>query len=101
MQFVRGGLFSGWCPGCDTFHQVPVNPVNPKGWTFTGTPEKPTLAPSLLVSWDDYTDSPDTPVKRVCHSFVREGRWEFLSDCTHSLAGQTVDLPEKVPAEWD
>jgi hypothetical protein len=30
----------------------------------------------------------------ICHSFVRDGRIEFLSDCTHRLAGQTVDLPD-------
>lgn len=30
----------------------------------------------------------------VCHSFVTAGRIEFLPDCTHALAGQTVDLPE-------
>lgn len=29
----------------------------------------------------------------VCHSFVRDGQIEFLGDCTHSLAGQTVPLP--------
>lgn len=28
-----------------------------------------------------------------CHSFLRNGRWEFLSDSAHHLAGQTVDLP--------
>ena len=32
-----------------------------------------------------------------CHSFVRSGRIEFLSDSTHALAGQTVDLPDDMP----
>jgi hypothetical protein len=32
-------------------------------------------------------------VDRVCHSFVVDGRIQFLGDCTHHLAGQTVDLP--------
>jgi hypothetical protein len=27
-----------------------------------------------------------------CHSFVREGKIEFLNDCTHEHAGQTLDL---------
>jgi hypothetical protein len=27
-----------------------------------------------------------------CHSFLRAGRWEFLSDSAHHLAGQTVDM---------
>lgn len=30
----------------------------------------------------------------VCHSFVRNGRIEYLGDCTHHLKGQTVDLPD-------
>ena len=31
---------------------------------------------------------------KVCHSFIRDGRIQFLGDCTHHLAGQTVDLPD-------
>lgn len=27
-----------------------------------------------------------------CHSFIRNGHWEFLGDCAHSLAGQTVPM---------
>ncbi|MHC8396108.1 hypothetical protein ACYZT8_21075 [Pseudomonas sp. LB3P93] len=30
----------------------------------------------------------------VCHSFVIDGCIQFLGDCTHELASQTVDLPE-------
>jgi hypothetical protein len=33
---------------------------------------------------------------RRCHLFIRDGALQFLSDCTHKLAGQTVDM---VP--WD
>lgn len=36
-----------------------------------------------------------------CHSFLREGVWEFLSDSAHALAGQTVPMvpiPERVLA---
>ncbi len=29
----------------------------------------------------------------VCHTFVTDGRIQFLGDCTHVMAGQTVDLP--------
>jgi hypothetical protein len=29
-----------------------------------------------------------------CHSFVREGKIEYLGDCEHYLQGQTVELPE-------
>ena len=30
----------------------------------------------------------------ICHSFIRDGFIEYLSDCTHSLAGKTVELKE-------
>lgn len=35
-----------------------------------------------------------TKVEKVCHSFVTDGRIQFLADCTHDLAGLTVDLPD-------
>jgi len=92
------------CPGCMTHHEIgdvtlPVRWL-PEGeeesphirvsphWDFNGNFDKPTFGPSVLMS-ADYAGTPF-----VCHSFVREGRIEFLGDCTHALAGQTVDLPE-------
>lgn len=27
-----------------------------------------------------------------CHSFLREGQWQFLNDSAHSLAGKTVPM---------
>lgn len=46
---------------------------------------------------DDGTRLMGTPHTRDpafgnCHSFLRDGRWEFLSDSAHHLAGQTVDM---------
>ena len=34
------------------------------------------------------------PVPFVCHSFVVNGQIQFLPDCTHALAGQTVPIPD-------
>jgi len=45
--------------------------------------ELPTISPSVLVTYEP---------KRICHSFVRDGKIQFLSDCTHALSGQTIDL---------
>lgn len=78
------------CPGCGNpaekgFDPFAVHTFN-STWTYNGDADKPTISPSLLVTGHD-------PNYR-CHSFVRDGRIEFLSDCSHSLAGQTVDLPE-------
>ena len=41
-----------------------------------------------------YDGEPFEPKPLLCHSHVREGRIQFLSDCTHALVGQTVDLPD-------
>lgn len=85
------------CPGCEEAHVLPTKP-HERGWDFNGDFARPTLAPSILVySHKEYREIDgkmqvvDTP---RCHSFVREGRIEFLSDSTHALAGKTVDLPE-------
>jgi hypothetical protein len=76
------------CPGCKISHVIYTNNAKGPSWTFNGDFQKPTFSPSLVVrySWGDEKK------QNVCHSFIRDGRWEFLSDCTHSLAGQTVEM---------
>lgn len=71
-----------YCPGCKCGHTIYT-----KGrvtWEVSGEGDNLTFAPSLRVSWADH----------VCHSFIRDGRIQFLNDCTHELAGQTVDIPD-------
>ena len=85
----RGGkLYVFHCPGCKYSHPFEVEVPNGTGWTWNGSLDKPTFTPSLLV-WGN------RPEQR-CHSFVTDGRIQFLSDCYHALAGQTMDLPD-----WD
>lgn len=74
------------CPGCNENH------VLDERWTFVNAPdlERPTFLPSLLVRWQFGNDR----APKVCHSFITNGQIQFLGDCTHALAGQTVDLPE-------
>lgn len=45
------------------------------------------------------TPHPRDPAFGNCHSFLRAGRWEFLSDSAHALAGQTVDMVP-LPDGW-
>lgn len=81
------------CPGCtgeddhgSGLHMLPVGPTGDTGrpsWTWSGSLEAPTLEPSILTRWADV----------VCHSYLRNGVIEFLSDCTHKYAGQHVPLP--------
>lgn len=59
-----------------------------KRWTFNGDMERPTFSPSLVVTIKT------EPKKQICHSFVRDGKIQFLSDCFHDLAGQTVEMPD-------
>jgi hypothetical protein len=60
-------------------------------WGWNGSLDKPTFTPSILVK-ANYT-SPNR-LDDICHSFVTDGKIHFLGDCTHQLAGQTVDLPD-------
>jgi Family of unknown function (DUF6527) len=86
----KHGRASFWCPGCDDLHQVDST------WQISGTEEAPTISPSVLVEYGNHAGA------KRCHSFVREGRIEFLSDCTHDSTGKTLplaDLPDWVIAE--
>jgi hypothetical protein len=64
---------------------LPVNcgDIKTPSWDWNGDLERPTLSPSILTQ--GYT---------VCHSFLRDGVFEFLTDSTHSLAGQSVPIPD-------
>lgn len=67
-------------------------------WTFDGNLEMPTFSPSLnettgSLAMPNYIDDPEMPPTR-CHSIVTQGKIQYCGDCTHSLAGQTIDLPE-------
>lgn len=106
LRSTAGGGFSYWCQGCDEVHGVS------SGWKFEGTLEAPTFSPSVLVTsghyvdgwigpdcWCTYrTEHPDCPFKcSRCHTFIKGGMVQFLSDCTHALAGQTLPLPDLPP----
>jgi hypothetical protein len=73
-----------WCPGCNEPHMVVT--AGAGAWGYNGNPEAPTFTPSVKVTAEHRA--------LVCHSFVTDGRIQFLADCTHALAGQTVPLDE-------
>lgn len=79
------------CPGCGFGHRINTNhgtgePV----WGFNKDLNNPTVSPSILVTYP-YGEKREN---RRCHSYVRNGKIEFLGDCTHELRNQTVELPE-------
>lgn len=69
-----------------------ARPGAPGGWSFNGNYERPTFQPSVLVTYDGPDAGQDGAPPAVCHSFVTDGQIQFLGDCTHALAGQTVPL---------
>lgn len=84
------------CPACGHEHMVSVGPKSYWNirWQFNGDFDKPTINPSLLVTCDIPPEVAIVPNIRRCHSFIRDGKIQYLDDCTHALAGQTVELPE-------
>lgn len=76
--------FAFRCPGCDYAHIVRVSGPRPC-WSWNGNLDKPTFTPSLVVG-------PGSPMQ--CHSFITDGRIQFLNDSWHHLKGQTVEIPE-------
>ncbi len=90
------------CPGCQRTHIVDITTKHrPSAWSWNGSMDKPTFAPSLLVTWQATSNGEPTKRELTCHSFIRDGFIEFLNDCTHPLAGKTVELPEVAEAkEW-
>jgi hypothetical protein len=74
-----------WCAGCETHHAI-----DPTRWTWNGDNERPTFSPSVLVTYEFGVEH----APKRCHSFVREGQIQYLSDCTHALADRTVPLED-------
>lgn len=93
LRTVQGGRLMFWCPGCDGAHMIRVGDGTGPGWSFDGNYERPTFSPSVLVTYNGPDAGVDGAPPAVCHSFVRDGQIQFLNDCTHALAGQTVPLP--------
>lgn len=65
-----------WCDADLPWKQIEIGRVH----------EDPSAGPC------GYRGCGKAPVDFVCHSYVRDGQIQFLGDCTHKLAGQTVPL---------
>ena len=90
----KKGIYFFSCPGCGNVHwfsttgftpSQPDGDIVPRGpvWSFNGDMEKPTVRASLLVKG-----------QFTCHSFITDGKIEYLGDCTHNLAGKTVEMED-------
>lgn len=82
-----------YCQGCSRWHYVPFNLVkeqdNPIEWYFNGNLYKPTITPSIKNTWHGGTGE-----NKVCHVNITDGQIYFHGDCTHRLAGRTLEVQE-------
>lgn len=104
---ANDGKLLFYCAGCKCHHGVT------DAWQFNNDFEKPTFSPSILVKSTKMTDKgladydawceegyPNRDGKSfeslpsICHSFVKDGQIQYLNDCTHELAGKTVELED-------
>lgn len=101
--------YAHWCPACQEMHSLP------DGWQFNGNVEKPTFSPSFRhtgikrnvvggrwvgegkEAW--LYDAAGQPIPEVCHYILTDGVLNFCGDCTHSMAGKSVPMPE-LPAGY-
>lgn len=80
-----------WCKGCDMFHVINLDSTYSSiTWDFNENYEKPTFSPSILVEYPWGMERR----KVICHSFITDGKIQYLGDCTHALANQTIDLED-------
>lgn len=108
------GLVSFFCPGCEMTHYISVGEGDGPRWNWNGSKERPTFTPSILVRnghyvpghadkpcWCEFHQkNPDSDISfkcLQCHSFITDGYIQYLADCSHTLAGQTVPLPISIP----
>lgn len=80
------------CPGCGDSHVIQHGEGRNPRWFWNGSYVLPTIHPSLLVTWD-HTLPDGSTEHHSCHSFITDGKIQFLSDSTHALSGQTVPIP--------
>jgi hypothetical protein len=74
------------CKACGYSHGVWVTSKSPytgAQWSFNGNMEKPTFSPSLNIN-----------ATYKCHSFITDGKIQYLNDCTHSMAGLTLEMDD-------
>lgn len=95
-------------PGPYHFRLIPVILKGTRAgtgcWSWNGSLDKPTLKPSIIVKGtvpltDEEADrvlagEKIEPKPQICHTWITDGQVQFLSDCTHELAGKIIDLLE-------
>lgn len=77
------------CKGCGYYHVFALK-KDGGHHDFNMDLYNPTVSPSLVQG----TDS-----KRICHSFIKDGKIQYLNDCWHEMKGMTVELSDITPSK--
>lgn len=91
--------FHFWCPGCNSIHGVTIkgDPKKTPIWGWNKSEIEPTFTPSIKVTFPANPGAEERfkewRKKRICHSYVTDGKIRFLGDSWHELKNQTVPLP--------
>lgn len=72
-----------YCPACEQLHKIDIGWSNHLGvkWEHDGDYETPTITPSINIDG-------------VCQYSITSGKILYSEYSKHSLAGQTMDLPD-------
>ena len=95
-----GPTLAHWCPACKEMHDFAVDQPFGNGarWTWNENPAAPSFTPSMNIRIGPYPEGCHRAgTTEVCHYFLKDGQIQFLTDCTHDLAGKVVELPD-IPA---
>ncbi len=102
---LRNGELQFYCEGCQHHHTFNHT------WNFNQDFNHPTIHPSILVRGTEPITDEElqlvmdgvkiNPKPLVCHSFIKEGKIQYLGDCTHHLKNQTVELQEVKDFNYD
>lgn len=111
LRILEGNMVAFYCKGCNQYHSININ-KDGTGWEFNENYESPTFTPSIKVTsghymtghnggcWCTYNKSnPDNPSSfkcLICHCYVTNGKIEYLSDCSHDLAGKIVEMENEL-----
>lgn len=87
-----------YMPGLPCPVMIAVSGSERPVWSFNGDKERPTFSPSILtrMPWGDQGR------EVVNHVFIRDGKIQYLTDCSHEYAGKTLDLLrlKAWPEDW-
>jgi hypothetical protein len=98
-QFLRRTQtgMAHWCPACEEIHIFHTKRTeNGSCWRWNGNIIHPTFMPSMVITCLDPIEGKPRdrwPLVSRCHYWLKNGKLEFLTDCTHRFKGITVSLP--------